>query len=143
MEPSGRAFGAPKGKLREIRATELQLVITGLVPVIPLRLARCIPKRDGRVKPGHDSVELSRSRLRGWNLRDLFLERAPTGSANPALLWQSGWRSLVDVIDFDLGLRIFILEFQARFQSPHQGAVLRIEFAADFDDKALARESIA
>jgi lytic murein transglycosylase len=30
------------------------LVITGLVPVIPLRDAQCPPKRDGRDKPGHD-----------------------------------------------------------------------------------------
>jgi hypothetical protein len=29
-------------------------VITGLVPVIPLRWAQRVPKRDGRVKPGHD-----------------------------------------------------------------------------------------
>jgi hypothetical protein len=30
-------------------------VITGLVPVIPLILATpCVPKRDGRAKPGHD-----------------------------------------------------------------------------------------
>jgi hypothetical protein len=31
-------------------------VITGLVPVIPLRDALCPPKRDGRVKPGHDKA---------------------------------------------------------------------------------------
>jgi hypothetical protein len=31
------------------------LVITGLVPVIPLRLTMpCVPQRDGRDKPGHD-----------------------------------------------------------------------------------------
>jgi hypothetical protein len=29
-------------------------VITGLVPVIPLRDAMCPPDRDGRDKPGHD-----------------------------------------------------------------------------------------
>ncbi len=29
-------------------------VITGLVPVIPMRLALSDPKRDGRNKPGHD-----------------------------------------------------------------------------------------
>jgi hypothetical protein len=34
---------------------EPSYVITGLVPVIPLRLAMsCVPKRDGRDKPGHD-----------------------------------------------------------------------------------------
>src|SRR5437763_8198187 len=27
----------------------------GLVPNIPLRSAQCVPKRDGRVKPGHDT----------------------------------------------------------------------------------------
>src|SRR3954468_16693579 len=27
----------------------------GLVPNIPLRSAQCLPKRDGRVKPGHDT----------------------------------------------------------------------------------------
>jgi hypothetical protein len=30
------------------------IVITGLVPVIPMRRARCVPKRDGRNKSGHD-----------------------------------------------------------------------------------------
>jgi hypothetical protein len=34
----------------------LSLVITGLVPVIPLRWAQYVPKRDGRVKPGHDNL---------------------------------------------------------------------------------------
>ena len=29
----------------------------GLVPGIPLRWAQCRPKRDGRVKPGHDIGE--------------------------------------------------------------------------------------
>jgi hypothetical protein len=33
------------------------LVITGLVPVIPIRMARRYSKRDGRDKPGHDGVE--------------------------------------------------------------------------------------
>jgi hypothetical protein len=33
------------------------VVITGLVPVIPIRTARRISKRDGRDKPGHDVVE--------------------------------------------------------------------------------------
>jgi len=34
----------------------LHIVITGLVPVIPLGEARpCVDKRDGRVKPGHDN----------------------------------------------------------------------------------------
>jgi hypothetical protein len=32
------------------------LVITGLVPVIPIRMARRFSKRDGRDKPGHDGV---------------------------------------------------------------------------------------
>jgi len=30
-------------------------VIAGLVPAIPLMWARCVPKRDARVKPAHDS----------------------------------------------------------------------------------------
>jgi hypothetical protein len=30
------------------------LVITGLVPVIPIRMALRFSKRDGRDKPGHD-----------------------------------------------------------------------------------------
>jgi hypothetical protein len=30
------------------------VVVTGLVPVTPLREARCQPKRDGQDKPGHD-----------------------------------------------------------------------------------------
>ena len=31
------------------------IVATGLVPVAPLKKARCLPKRDGRDnKPGHD-----------------------------------------------------------------------------------------
>src|SRR6476620_6062036 len=33
-------------------------VITGLVPVIPARRAQCLPKRDGRDKPGHDKQTL-------------------------------------------------------------------------------------
>src|ERR1017187_9214797 len=37
----------------DIRLTHL-LVVTGLVPVTPLRLPQCLPKRDGRDKPGHD-----------------------------------------------------------------------------------------
>jgi hypothetical protein len=28
----------------------------GLVPGIPLRRVKCVPKRDGRDKPGHDVV---------------------------------------------------------------------------------------
>ena len=33
------------------------IVITGLVPVIPHKLAMpCVPKRDGRAKPGHDET---------------------------------------------------------------------------------------
>jgi hypothetical protein len=36
---------------------KLSLVITGLVPVIPLTRARRYQiKRDGRVKPGHDEL---------------------------------------------------------------------------------------
>jgi hypothetical protein len=31
------------------------MVITGLVPVIPLREAWCLSKRDGRDEPGHDN----------------------------------------------------------------------------------------
>lgn len=30
-------------------------VITGLVPVIPIRLAQYSPKREARDKPGHDN----------------------------------------------------------------------------------------
>ncbi len=33
------------------------VVITGLVPVIPIRMARRFSYRDGRDKPGHDVVE--------------------------------------------------------------------------------------
>jgi len=33
-------------------------VIAGLVPAIPIRRAmHCVPKRDGRDKPGHDGGE--------------------------------------------------------------------------------------
>jgi hypothetical protein len=35
------------------------VVITGLVPVIPIRMARRISYRDGRDKPGHDDHERS------------------------------------------------------------------------------------
>ncbi len=35
------------------------LVITGLVPVIPIRMAQRISKRDGRDKPGHDGEGLT------------------------------------------------------------------------------------
>jgi hypothetical protein len=34
-------------------------VVTGLVPVTPLRRAQCLPDRDGRDKPGHDVERLS------------------------------------------------------------------------------------
>jgi hypothetical protein len=43
-----------------LRMRALPLVVTGLVPVTPLRQARCPLKRDGRVKPGHDNVEIGR-----------------------------------------------------------------------------------
>src|SRR3954471_7819981 len=47
-EGSGvRVYAAERG------ATE-SFVITGFVPVIPLRKARRSSNRDGRVKPGHD-----------------------------------------------------------------------------------------
>ena len=51
--PTTTAFPAPQTN----RAAERWLppVITGLVPVIPLRRARpCLTKRDGRDDPGHD-----------------------------------------------------------------------------------------
>jgi hypothetical protein len=32
------------------------IVVTGLVPVTPLKLALRSPKRDGRGKPGHDKL---------------------------------------------------------------------------------------
>ncbi len=38
------------------RRNDTLLVITGLVPVIPIRMARRYSKRDGRDKPGHDVV---------------------------------------------------------------------------------------
>lgn len=34
------------------------VVVTGLVPVTSLRKALCVSKRDGRDKPGHDSVRM-------------------------------------------------------------------------------------
>jgi hypothetical protein len=52
---------------------------------------------------------------------------------------QVGWRSLFCVIDFDLGVRISVLEFQACLQCPRKAAILRIESPAEFDDIALAR----
>jgi len=40
-----------------MRPSRSLLVITGLVPVIPLTSARPCPlKRDGRDKPGHDKM---------------------------------------------------------------------------------------
>jgi hypothetical protein len=38
------------------RDSASQLVITGLVPVIPLRQAQRVPKRDGRDEPGHNKI---------------------------------------------------------------------------------------
>ena len=35
------------------------IVVPGLVPGTPLRMAQCPPKRDGRDKPGHDRDEVS------------------------------------------------------------------------------------
>jgi hypothetical protein len=36
----------------------LSVVIAGLVPAIPIMdVRRCLPKRDGRDKPGHDRGE--------------------------------------------------------------------------------------
>jgi hypothetical protein len=34
-----------------------KIVMAGLVPAIPLGRAPCVPKRDARVKPAHDSGE--------------------------------------------------------------------------------------
>jgi len=31
--------------------------MAGLVPAIPIRNARCSPKRDARAKPGHEETE--------------------------------------------------------------------------------------
>src|SRR5450631_876613 len=45
-------------------------------------------------------------------------------------------------VDFDLGLRTFILELQARLQRRRKGPVFRVELATDFDDIALARVSM-
>ncbi len=42
------------------RRNEPTAVIAGLVPAIPMRRAGCIPKRDGRDKPGHDIGILGR-----------------------------------------------------------------------------------
>jgi branched-chain amino acid transport system permease protein len=39
----------------------LSVVIAGLVPAIPLRRAQCVPKRDGRDKPGHDTEQVAQS----------------------------------------------------------------------------------
>src|ERR1039458_3455886 len=38
-----------------LSSAKLFIVITGLVPVIPLRRAMRVPKQDARVKPGHDA----------------------------------------------------------------------------------------
>src|SRR5450631_3480640 len=51
-------------------------------------------------------------------------------------------RPLVGVVDFDLGLRTFILELQAGLQRRRKGPVFRVELATDFDDIALARVSM-
>jgi len=56
--------------------------------------------------------------------------------ARPAL------RSLFCVVDFDLGLRTFILELQACLQRRRKGPVFRVELSTNFDDIALARVSI-
>ncbi len=40
-------------------------VITGLVPVIPIRMVRRYSKRDSRDKPGHDGVGLTLSVIPG------------------------------------------------------------------------------
>src|ERR1035437_283557 len=39
---------------RLLRRAAHIFVIAGLVPAIPLRMALCVPKRDGRDEPGHD-----------------------------------------------------------------------------------------
>ena len=50
-----RGGGMPPDRLRR---TCLSFVVTGLVPVIPLRMAmRCLINRDGRDKPGHDRLK--------------------------------------------------------------------------------------
>ena len=61
--------------------------------------------------------------------------------AQPTLLCRRR-RALAGVIDFDLGVRIFVLEFQACLQSPGKAPILRIELPADFDDIAVARWNI-
>src|ERR1019366_5942525 len=77
-----RSIRAPRTRCRPPRARlagEPLTVITGLVPVIPLRDALCPPKRDGRDKPGHDKLEIERrSCVENSNAH---LHRAPTAAA--------------------------------------------------------------
>ena len=53
---SRRGGGLSSAKRVVIRISHI--VMPGLVPGIPLRLAPCVPDRDGRVKPGHDGYWL-------------------------------------------------------------------------------------
>jgi len=56
--PGSRTVCAPRNDERS-GANALSPVITGLVPVISLRMAkRCLMNRDGRDKPGHDRQRL-------------------------------------------------------------------------------------
>src|ERR1035437_7755719 len=77
-----RSIRAPRTRCRQPRARsagEPLTVITGLVPVIPLRDALCPPKRDGRDKPGHDKLEIERrSCVENSNA---YLHRAPAAAA--------------------------------------------------------------
>ncbi len=53
---------APAGPVRKDRRSDtLSLVITGLVPVIPILRALRFSKRDGRDRPGHDGKGLTLS----------------------------------------------------------------------------------
>ena len=52
----------------------------GLVPGIPLRWAQCVPKRDGRDKPGHDSECGARTNFREFP-RSGDTPKSPTISA--------------------------------------------------------------
>src|SRR5215468_7072905 len=91
--------------------------MAGLVPAIPLREARCSPKRDARDKPGHDGVcwrRTSHMQLDGYDI-DIVVQGYPgktvchggLGWSTIALIRGRGRVALVDTGGF--GVRPLLL----------------------------------
>jgi hypothetical protein len=66
-------------------------VIAGLDPAIPIMLARlCLPKRDGRVKPGHDEKPNAFYASSTTTLRSVPSSGLETSTTSPGLSQRGG-----------------------------------------------------